>query len=178
MDTTFQKKDFLVKEFLLFSINAGLQTRGYPVYLINRKESSDLRVDIKNFLIQYVQEFDASTEKKHYDTIELMSKLISQNHSKILINGRFRIGISQKIINLFLKYMWTAGQIKMPFHCPFDSIIKAKLLKGVTNVFLKDWTILDSLEDYDKYVVLARHKADEMNLTIAEWELVNFERRK
>ena len=177
MDMTLKKRQFLVEEFLMFSLNAGLQTRGNPVYAHNGKECADMRTDIKNYLVQYAQEFDKISEDYHYEKIQNLSNSLSEKYSGVLLNNRFRIGISQKIINLFLKYMWTAGNIKMPFHCPFDSIIKSKLLKGNSTVRLQDWTMFDSIDEYRKYVSLARISADELQLTIAEWELVSWNRK-
>jgi hypothetical protein len=177
MDTKLKKQQFLTEEFLMFSLNAGLQTRGYQVYMYNGKGCADLRADIKSYLVQYAQEFDKSTEDYHFEKIELLSRFLSEKYSNILLNSRFRIGISQKIINLFLKYMWTAGNIKMPFHCPFDGKIKSKLLKGNGTIFLQDWTMFDTIDEYEKYVSLARIKAAELQLKIAEWELVNWNRK-
>lgn len=178
MDLTDKKNQFLVEEFIMFSLNAGLQTRSNPVYAAhNEKEGADLREDIKNYLLRYVQEFDKTSEDVHYEKIQFLSTSLSGKYGSILSNNRFRIGISQKIINLFLKYMWTAGYIKMPFHCPFDSIVKSILLKGDKTVQLQDWTELDSIEEYKRYVSFARMRADELQLTIAEWELVNWNRK-
>jgi len=177
MEIDSSKKEFLVNEFLMFSLNAGLQTRSYPVYLYYSNEGIQLKHDIKKYLIQYTQNFENTTEEDHYRKIVEMSDLISETYKKILINGRFRIGVSQKVMNLFLKYMWTAGYIKMPFHCPFDSIIKSKLIKDSNHTYLPDWTMLDSIEEYKKYVTMASIKAAKVNLTIAEWELVSWNRR-
>ncbi len=161
----------------MFSLNAGLQTRSYPVYLFYSNDGIQLKQDIKQYLIQYTQSFDNITERDHYRKIIELSDQISETYRKILINGRFRIGVSQKVMNLFLKYMWTSGYIKMPYHCPFDSIIKSKLIKDSNHTYLQDWTMLDSIEEYEKYVTMASIKAAQMNLTIAEWELVSWNRR-
>lgn len=181
-NTLFQKDQFLTNEFLMFSLNAGLQTRNsnYPIYQNQGSYgnvSQILRSDVKDYLVAYLQKFNDLTEKNHYDKIEIMSKIISDKHGHILFNGRLRIGVSQKIINLFLKYMWTIGKIRMPYHCPFDNIIKTRLLAENHNFVLQDWTVLDSIEEYKKYVSLAKIKANNKRLTIAEWELLNWNRR-
>jgi hypothetical protein len=175
------KDQFLVSEFLMFSLSAGLLTRNslYPIYapLTNENEKGNLRKDLKNFLRAYSNEFNSLTETDHYNKVELMSTMITEKHHDVLDGGKFRIGISQKIINLFLKYMWTIERIKMPFHCPFDNIIKTRLLAGTHGIYLQDWTEFDSIEEYRKFVNLAQIKATEMNLSIAEWELLMWNRR-
>jgi hypothetical protein len=89
-----------------------------------------------------------------------------------LNNGRLRFGIAQKLINLYLKYRWCLGQIPTPPHCPFDRIIISKigLYNGVIN-----WTEIDCPNTYRSLVEKAQIKAGEMS--IAEWELLEFSRR-
>jgi hypothetical protein len=82
-----------------------------------------------------------------------------------LKNGRFRIGIAQKALNLYLKYLWCVGLIPMPPHCPFDSSIIGHLPECMNF----NWTAIDSIDDYQKLVNSARKKADDK--PIAEWEL-------
>jgi hypothetical protein len=177
-----QKFDFLKNEFLMFSLNAGFQTRNnnYPVYN-SRTLSSDVKLNLKKdiykFLLSYIEFFNSSTEEIHYNQILQLSVKITQSYNQVLFQGRFRIGISQKIINLFLKYMWAANQIKMPYHCPFDNIIITELSKNDANKNLKDWTMLDSIEDYRKYVFAAQKRANEDGLSIADWEMVKWRRR-
>lgn len=178
-----KKEEFLVSELLVTTISSGLQTRNknFPIYSnksIPPEASNNLKNDLKEFLLLTLEQFPSCHENDHFSNIIKLSNDISEKHSKILHNGRFRIGISQKVINLFLKYIWAAGKIGMPFHCPFDSIIKDALLKGYSErLTLMDWTSLDGIEEYKKYVSLARIIASEKRLSIAEWELNNWRRR-
>jgi len=166
-----QKEQFIIKEFLMLTINAGLATRNqyYPIYKKEKDNESAMhfKTDVNNYLIEYLYQFNNCNENEHYDKIENMSKILSEKHKNILHNERFRIGVSQKLINLFLKYYWTIDKIKTPFHCPFDNGIKLEL----NNNGLQDWTKLDSLDEYKKYVYLAKTHADKKNISIAEWEL-------
>jgi hypothetical protein len=179
---SFQKEKFLTGEFLVSSINAGLQTRNtnYPIYNAVEnygKASQNLKLDVKDHLIKYLLVFNESSENDHYENIENLSRFISEKYETILFNQRFRIGVSQKIINLFLKYMWIYGKIKMPYHCPFDSNIKTSLTEKNSKIGLQDWTVLDNLEEYKIYVSLARIKAQAEGLSIPEWELVKWNSR-
>lgn len=111
-------------------------------------------------------------ENKHIQNIEKFSEW-SKRFSLILNGGYLNIGVSQKLINLYLKYLWSLNLIKTPPHCPFDRIIITKL--GYTNP--PSWTKLDDIHQYKEFVLKAREKAKKENLSIAEWELNVFQRR-
>ncbi len=175
------KEQFLIDEFLASSINTGLQTRNKtnPIYLyskFNTIENQFLRSEIKGFLKSYLEKFNNLTEDEHFNCIELLSSKLSENHRGILLKKRFRIGISQKIINLFLKYMWSINKIKTPFHCPFDNRIKTELLSYYNDSVLVNWTELDSMEMYNEYVKVAKKVAYTTGLEIAEWELLTWKK--
>lgn len=182
IDISACKEQFLIDEYLSSSINAGLQTRNklYPIYLSNNFKMIDnqsLRLEIKEFLKSYIEKFNNLTEEDHCNYIMLMSNMLSDNHREILFKKRFRIGISQKIINLFLKYLWSINKIKTPFHCPFDNIIKSKLLSYYNDSALSNWTELDSMDKYYEYVRVAKKVAEKEGLKIAEWELLNWKKQ-
>jgi len=176
------KHAFLLNEIFTSSINAGLQTRNrdYPVYkkdLTDFKAKENMILCIRIFLLGYIKDFDTIDEEGHKEKISLMAKHITDNYIPILHNGEFRIGISQKIINLFLKYLWCCGWVKEPFHCPFDSIIKVRLINGDSFVQLTDWTRMNSMDEYDNYVKRAKGLAEASNCSIPAWELKVWNRR-
>jgi hypothetical protein len=176
-----KKDEFLIKEIMQNSISASFQTRNeeFPIYNyenLDLNSAKYLRNEIKDFLLLYLHNYKTIDEKGHIAKIKELSDILSSKYSKILYNGRFRIGISQKVINLFLKYMWSIGKIDVPYHCPIDNIIKIKVLKGLKNITLKDWTELDNIKDYLKYIELIRIKSINSNISIAEWELENWKK--
>jgi len=86
-----------------------------------------------------------------------------------LLEGRISFGTVQKILNLYLKYLWSINLIVEPPHCPIDSIILSHL-----NDYVTRWTKMNK----EKYVRII----NKINLTrgdksIAEWELSVFSRR-
>ncbi|MCK9400945.1 MAG: hypothetical protein M0Q51_13265 [Bacteroidales bacterium] len=176
------KDEFLIEELIIFSLNAGLQTRNksFPIYNTEFKNSNQtkcIRNYIKDFLLKYLSNYSSIDENNHVQKINELSDSISTKYSEILYKNRFRIGISQKIINLFLKYMWAIGKIDMPFHCPIDNIVKSKLQKEVNGHSLKDWTEIDDIKEYLKYIEIIRLKSIESKITIAQWELENWRRK-
>ena len=177
-----KKEEFLIKEMIQSSISSGLQTRNqdFPIYNFENMQLNDtknLRRDIYDYLLLYLAEYVPNCEEQHIERIKNLSSQLSHKYKNILHKGRFRIGVSQKIINLFLKHMWVIGKIGEPIHCPFDNIIKVKILKGVKGVSLTDWTEFDQMNIYKKYVQLALLKASENSCSVAVWELENWKNR-
>ncbi len=107
------------------------------------------------------------SEATHIAKIEWLANHLSAQFTLILDGGRFRIGVAQKILNLYLKYRWTLGWNPEPFHCPFDSKVISKLTLNRPIA----WTSFDSLEDYKALVDAAKRNASQQRLTIAQWEL-------
>ena len=182
LNPTDSKHAFLLNEIFTSSINAGLQTRNrdFPVYkkdLDDLKMKENMIVCIRKFLLGYMKDFHNITEDGHNRKIDSFAGYMTDKYGPILHNGIFRIGISQKIINLFLKYLWCYGAVKEPFHCPFDSIIKGHLIKGDNSDQITDWTRMNSMEEYNEYVKLARERANDEHCSIPEWELKVWNRR-
>jgi hypothetical protein len=170
------KTKFLLGEFALMSINAALATRNkrHPVYA----ESAEARARaiakcaIYRTLRETAAIYIASPveEHEHLVYIEKTSNRLSMELGDTLFSARFRIGISQKLINLYLKYLWTSGHCQEPPHCPIDGIIRDRAKISY------DWTENDSINDYKQAVANLRHVAGDQSLSI--WELAEFGRRQ
>lgn len=189
----FEKERFIIEECMMFSFNAGVQTRNklFPIYndkplLYSENRDlkyqsdnvSNVKLEVFDFLDQYLNHIiqNGIKEEIHLYKIQELSNRLTQKFKPILYNNRFRIGISQKIINLFLKYMWSLGQIPEPCHCPIDGIIKSKIRQS-DRIALIDWTGMDSIFEYRIYIDLIKEIAQRQNLTIAQWEFINWKRR-
>jgi hypothetical protein len=108
-------------------------------------------------------------DEEHVATIVGLAGAMSEWHGAALANGRFRIGIAQKALNLYLKYWWCFGLMDTPPpHCPFDRTVIQRL-PGCSDIV---WTKFDSKDEYRRLVDAARVAAGERS--IAEWELVVF----
>ena len=105
------------------------------------------------------------TEEGHLSNVVDISNNLTSEFPNCLRNGRFRIGIAQKVLNLYLKYLWCAELIPLPPHCPFDSIVIGHL-PGCRDL---NWTSIDSTEDYLRLVRAAENVAQ--SRTLSEWEL-------
>ncbi|MDP2174447.1 MAG: hypothetical protein Q8K70_00910 [Bacteroidota bacterium] len=71
------------------------------------------------------------------------------------------------MFNLYLKFLWSIGEIETPPHRPIDGIVKTKLLTLKNDLILSNWTEME-LEGYEMYLQTFK----ELKIAeIAEWEL-------
>lgn len=106
------------------------------------------------------------SEEKHVKNIQLFASELSAEFPLVIQGGRMKIGVAQKAINLFLKYLWLLDeQFTEPPHCPIDRIVLNAV--GID----ANWTQLDSITTYLEMVGRIRKVADTKNQTLAVWEL-------
>lgn len=123
---------------------------------------SGLRATLEGLLPKYLRPV---RESEHVAVIRNLANFTSATHGDALRGGRLRIGSTQKVLNLYLKYMWCCGEIAAPPHCPFDSIVLARI-PACSHV---KWTRLDSIDEYEQIVLSAKIEAG--SVPLAEWEL-------
>ncbi|WKE65510.1 hypothetical protein PVT67_17865 [Gallaecimonas kandeliae] len=175
MENKNDKKRFLSYELGLLSLKASLSTRDgdAPVYAKGikshqrKKEKKILRAVLEKLEQKYAK--GGVTEDEHIEFIKNTADEVTKKLGNKLHNGRFRIGIAQKLINLHLKYLWATGYIEEPPHCPIDGIIRDKAK------ITYDWTTNDSIDDYKNAVTELREVAGKRGLSV--WELEEFRRR-
>ena len=177
------RSEFIESELIASSIRGAFQ-RG-RVYIASRSEDEarlemeNIRTELRNeitvllrrFLLEYKE---AVTSDIHKNNIEkIAAGLTTEFAGKgILYRDKFRIGTAQKLLNLYLKYMWCLGKVATPPHCPFDSRIIAHLPLTERQKQELQWTRLDSLTDYQVLVDAAYLKIQETGeASLAEWEL-------
>lgn len=104
------------------------------------------------------------SETEHEANIVGLADALSAEHGDILVNRRFKIGTSQKALNLYLKFLWCLGRLSaMPHHCPVDRVILSSVsLNG-------SWTKLDEISIYRSWIGTIRQAAGTRSL--CEWEL-------
>lgn len=163
------KRDFIESEIWLLTIGGGFQRANVYINGSTDKERSEFRNKLHGLVIKIAVEYNETvSETRHIDNIIQISKL---KHSA-LNNGSMNFGVSQKILNLYLKYLWCLGEIPTPPHFPVDRIIQQKL--KLTPVI--SWTQIDNPEKYLRIIAHAKKQADKENTSIAELELALFKR--
>lgn len=78
--------------------------------------------------------------------IQNFSNTISQSHKPVLANGRLRVGTAQKMISLYLKYLWLSGD---PSKKPIGAVLDRRILQASGYPNPPDWTELDDMTTYE-----------------------------
>ena len=156
------KSNFIINELWQLSIAGAFQRAG--IYrpdadeLIKTKFKQELKEDLESFIAE--QYFQPCSEEQHLKNITKLSEH-TKEYSGLLKGGQLNIGVSQKVLNLFLKYVWCLKLIPTPPHFPVDRSIQVILNKqakdlGLATTPLQAWTQIQSLDDYLKIIELAK----------------------
>jgi hypothetical protein len=162
------QKRFIKEELFSMTLMATVQRAG--VYDnkkgIPEKDRKKFQQSLKQWLEEKAALYTGQvTEKAHFQNICQLSRDLTKEHSRLLAGGKFRIGTAQKALNLYLKYLWCLGKIRMPPHCPFD----AQIIKKIPKSPCQSWTKLKDEEEYLKLVAAANDTANPLSLAV--WEL-------
>jgi hypothetical protein len=159
------QRDFILWQ--VFSMTLAATTQRAKMYADDVQARGSFQKGLRAVLEELSQcyKFEIS-DQQHVANIKHIATELSKKHTNLLTNGRFRIGQSQKALNLHLKYLWCLGEIPMPPHCPIDAIV----LAHITGFKEERWTQLDSIEHYQRIIEAARREAN--GIPLAVWELV------
>lgn len=168
------KREFIESEFLGSSIRGAFQRA--EVYSRGSIESDPGRQQLRERLTSLLRELKTQyvrpvSERQHKENIQKIADELTKEFGKtgLLRGNRFRIGIAQRALNLFLKYLWCLEEIPTPPHCPFDETIVTQLRVGL------QWTQFDSLADYQVLVDAAMKMKPTEYASLSEWELQGFD---
>lgn len=181
------KSKFIIDELWALSVAGAFQRANIYKPDINDENKKEFKKALKNELELLVQKQYSNpvNENIHIENIYALSAY-SKKFSKLLKNGEFNFGVSQKILNLFLKYIWCLKLIPTPPHFPVDRMIQIKLnsLASEKNLKIRKVTPWTQFEVENQYLEIIRfaesmkkndHKFSGMSL--AEMELALFNRR-
>ena len=164
---------FLNYEFATLSLVAALATRNpqAPVYRsgVGEEEKQITKDWLRKHLGSLGEQYRAKnvTDAEHVKNIATLVAEASKELGPSLYKSNLRFGVAQKLLNLYLKYLWATEYIREPPHCPIDGRIaqKAKLKY--------QWTTSEAEAEYISAIEALRNgPASE---SIATWELRNFE---
>lgn len=163
------QQQFLRYTYAVESISAALRTRNKNGKIYAPGVIEKRREEFKKHLLWYVLNLwpDVSYLSKEEMLLEIekLSNDLSSQFEDILNGGRFRIGVSQKVLCLFAKFLWVSGQLQNPPPLiPYDGIVKEKI--GL--MVIPNWTVLDSMEEYNEVIDEIESVSDGRP---AEWEL-------
>ena len=159
------------------SIQAALNTRTQKIYTntAGDKDKEAFRKSLGNSILSISQDYTRPVcDEFHIANIVRLSQDMSSAYRSILADGRLRIGISQKALNLYLKFAWSHDWMTKPPHCPFDGEVLAELdLSGYCCEKCKNWTQMDCVSCYRYWVDRAKEKVEECLVCdfLADWEV-------
>ena len=173
-----EKQFFLKSQFWMSTIQASFSRANiYTHFLVkNKKEhiaSDSIKNEFKTKLWELIDVYlipgylnSKDVEQYHEECIKHI-KDWSKNYADFLLGGELKIGVCQKLLNLYLKYLWCADMIDFtPPHFPLDRIIQEQFKTRIT---VGSWTKIDDYMEYKEKVLKVSNllKQD----SIAEWEL-------
>lgn len=166
VDLELEKERFLRWQFFILTIAASFR-RG-NIYVKDAQE--DHKRAFRNTLFHALNGISENPEAFKDENILISCMMTvqhqSNNYDHILQGGKLRFGICQKLVNLYLKYLWCAGLIDhTPMHFPLDRLIQ----KGSAKI---KWT---SLEDSETYLAKINELCPEDSK--AEWELLEYNKQ-
>jgi hypothetical protein len=167
--------EFLKEEFLTSSLNGALQRAGIYAENATPKQRKDFREAMRSALRQFGERYKSEVlPRDHVDNIRKLAE-ISQNprFRDFMMDRRPRIGMAQKALNLYLKYLWCVGEAHTPPHCPFDS----RIISHLPPEKRRNWTEITDVKEYESLVTDSTEtmKQDKFS-SLSEWELEKWQR--
>ena len=180
--------NFIQKEIWILTFGAAFQRSGTYNKKATDKQKACFKTKTRNFINNILLDnykTESVTDEQHIENINSICDY-SANFSDIFSKGRINFGIAQKMLNLYLKYMWSLGHIQEPPHFPVDRIIQIRLIDqakkmGIPSIGLEAWTKFNDEKHYLKVINSAREligkNENYQSHSLAELELELFDRR-
>jgi hypothetical protein len=168
---TGEKWKFIESACATAAIAAALQRSGTYRDGTSGKKREEIRESLREHLFLLRSEYkERVSEEQHIRNIRGLAEEMTDKYQEFLSSDGFKIGVAQKAINLYLKYLWCLGVIEEPPHCPLDRSIISRL-KANNDV---NWTELTKIEVYEALMDEIGELARNEGRSIAEWELIQY----
>lgn len=175
MSTSISKlrNDLKKKVIAQATFNAAFRRAGIYNDGVDSKEKTEFRKGLQHLLEKRARAYREAkkviSDEIHYKNIERIQQWSNDKFPDLLKEKELNIGISQKLLNVYLKLLWCfEDNMQAPPHCPFDSIILKKI-----NINDK-WTKTTNISIYKNWVFKAEKAAGKGRL--AEWEMELYHR--
>jgi hypothetical protein len=173
VDLSDLQKKFIENEIWTLTFSASFQRANVYLLEVKDKEKSkfktETRIFIENISKLYISSAKVSDDT-HIKNIEEISHF-TVKYSNILQKGKLNFGVSQKLLNLYLKYQWCLYNNFVPPHFPVDRRIQENI--GFTPIV--SWTKFEDSVDYMRIIDFVRNE-NKKHSSIAAFELEHFER--
>ena len=178
-------------------VAANIQGTDWPVFSSRASEYSEerewVRARASLELTEFARQYKAGVvgEKDHTDNIQALRDILTCHFREFLHERKYRFGRAQKLLNVYLKYLWCLGNITTPPHCTFDMGIIGLSWDNLGDELTLvppemaddkvtwNWTQSDDVNHYLLWVSGAKSAAKKGgHCSPAEWELVEWNKRK
>lgn len=170
------KGQFLLDEIWVLTIGASFQRANIYISRENVIKNNEFKEKLKLYIINLSEKYinEQIEEAAHIDNIKSIGTF-SSGYALILNDEQLRFGVCQKLLNLYLKYLWCLDILKFPPpHFPVDRIIQTKL--NISKPY--SWTQMNNETNYLEVIRIARSGLNQHNVqNLAELELLLFNRR-
>jgi hypothetical protein len=157
---------FILREISSMTLAAATQRSGLYKPGTPEKARRPFHESLRALLEELAKAYTAPVgEEMHIRNIERVTLELSTKHQDVLAASGMRIGLAQKALNLYLKYLWCLGEIHEPPHCPIDAIV-LKRVPGYQDVC---WTRMKTIKEYCD--IIAAAKTVSKGVSLAVWEL-------
>lgn len=157
----------------IYSLTLMATTQRSRIYCNGSSEEArqGFRKGLQRYLEARAKDYlEPVTSEQHLRNIESLSVCLTDRHGACLRDGRFRIGLAQKALNLYLKYLWCLGRIDAkPPHCPIDRIVLEQAKYPRSKAI--NWTDMKSMDEYLEIIQHVSEEANRCGQTLATWEL-------
>lgn len=174
-DISREKTKFLDHELMILVFGGAFQRAKIYEIDVPEKDRSIFRHDICKELAGIIGKYRQEVSgEQHRNNIKALSEKLTKHYYSILDKQKLRLGVTQKILNLYLKFMWCRGELSTPPpSCPYDNKVLKELNRN------DKWTQVDEVEILRGWDLLAHEKAHNNGYeSIAEWELMFFNSRR
>ncbi|MCD4705078.1 hypothetical protein K8R66_03300 [bacterium] len=174
------KDKFLKNEFFSSSIQGAFMHNRHIYKTKNESERKNFKTFLYNKLSLYTKKYEKKIkEEEHIKNLKKIQKEIYKYYKgkKLLKkDDTLNIGTIQKLLNLYLKYLWVSGYIVEPPHCPIDStVIKTLVKNGAKHLENIKWTEI-TIKKYKKIIEAIKKEAK--NTSLAKWELLTLNKNR
>lgn len=165
-----EKTNFIKNEIFILTVLGAFGRNGVYGNSATETDKLQFRNDIKALLVELEDKYkNKVTEEEHLLILGRLKSDIENKGKKTLKKSSISFGTVQKLLNLYLKYLWCLGFTAEPPNCPIDRIILNTIKDYKTS-----WTKMDKKE----YITaINKIRAVKGIKSIAEWELNEFKRR-
>lgn len=140
---------FIKRMILRNSVNAALQRASVYDGSADVQLKREFKEKAKQWLVAFGNRYSwgKASKKNWCKEIQSLAKTLTEEFGNYLTGKRLRIGVSQKMISLYLKYLWLCGEDdKKPLFAVLDRrIMKVASVKNPPN-----WTELDKIDEYKR----------------------------